>query len=463
MLIKQIYGIFIGETKLWPHKTIRIINFDNNLQFVTFPDVSYALKSCGRVSLAEKNMKTSNRTLLLALPAIMIAIHGCDPIENGPSRSDTEMTTIEEDLGAAPAGKHLYVSGVSFPEGYDWRRDTAYGKVPCNIFLMRDGEIICRVAAGEEGHAETAPDRHHIIGGHLYTEHSDGLQTVIQRDGKEILRYKGDETIRGMLVRNGKILTLGQNRYSRGFALRSNGKIICSSGDGELLGSWSDKAYARSGALYDDNGTPCFSYFTEKDGKRTWHFVDGDEDIVLNSEGIAAVYDMRTMWKDHYAVAKMSDGRAPVVISSGGPSDLSRSLAAAASNDYRLSAWEDRIFIVGEYRSFGSTSGMTGFWDEDGLITRISNDCRSFRYMEGRLDYLKTSSGKVLSATFGGRTSPIQGDWCIMTPQCLCWTGDGPILALSDTGGKKSPAIWKDGVFDELDLNGFLTAVTTGN
>lgn len=409
----------------------------------------------------KKDMKAPSSFIIPILALALLS--GCDPLENGPSRSETENNTIDENDTGNSQGRHLYVSGVSFPEGYDWKRDTAFGKVPCNIFLMRDGEMICKVPAGENGGAEAASDRHHIIGGHLYTEHSEPSQTVIQRDGKEILRYNGSETLRGMLIEKGKLLTLGQNRYGHGFALRRSGKVLFSSEDGEILGSYSDRAYARTGALYDDNGTACFSYFSVRDGKRSWHFVNGGEEAALEYSGISTVYDMKTMMGDHYAVAKLSDGSAPVLLGRGLPANLSGSLTASATNDYRLCLSDDRVLIVGEYRDSGLNPATTGFWDEDGLITKITGDCRTFRYKLGQLDYLKTNSGKVVSVSFNGKVSTIPGEWCVMTPQCLCWTDESPVLALSSQNGKQCPAIWKGGTLTEIDINGFLTGVTTGD
>lgn len=409
----------------------------------------------------KKDMRISTAVRLVASALATISITCCDPMENGPSRAETESGITDDHLDGGTQKRHLYISGVSFPEGYDWRRDTAFGKVACNIFLIRDGEVVCNVPAGINGSADAAPDRHHIISGHLYTEHHEPSQTIIQRDGKEILRYRGDETMRGMLLEQGKLLTLGQNRYGHGFALRRNGKVLFSSDDGELLGSYSDKAYAESGALYDDDGTACFSYFSTREGRRSWHFVDGEEESLLDSDGLATVYDMRSMMGDHYAVAQLKGGKAPVLLGSGQASDLSEGLISSVSNDYRLGAFDGRIFIVGEHKPYGT--GTTGFWDEDGLITKIANDCRAFRYENGQFDYLKTSAGKVLSMTFKGQTSNIPGDWRLMTPQCLCWTGDGPVLALSDLWGRQHPAIWKNGSFTEVNVNGFLTGVGTGN
>lgn len=409
-------------------------------------------------------MKTSTITrLFLALDMLLFCMIGCDPLENGPKRTDTEQN-ITTDTGSGSQERHLYVSGISYPEGYDWRRDSAFGKVACNIFLMRDGEMVCSVPAGEAECAVADPDRHHIMGGHLYTEYSVNGQTVIQRDGKEILRYKGSETLKGMFIQDGKLLTLGQNRYAQGFSLRSQGKPLFTSEDGEIIGNYSDQAYAGSGALYEDEGRACFSYFTEEKGKRSWHYVEDGKDSALEYEGLSMVYDMRSFMGDRFAIVGLSGGKAPVLLSRGLPSDLSGSLQSGPANDYRLGIFEDRIFVVGKYGTGNKGGVYTGFWDEDGLITKTESDCKSFRYSLGHLDYLSVSSGKVKSATCGGVTTPVTGDWCIMTPQCLCWTENGPVLALSSTAGNTaSPALWEGGTVTEIGINGFLTGISLGN
>ena len=50
-------------------------------------------------------------------------------ILNGP-RTEREK---ERDEG------HLWVSAVEYPEGYDWKRDTARGIVSCRLVLFKDG------------------------------------------------------------------------------------------------------------------------------------------------------------------------------------------------------------------------------------------------------------------------------------------------------------------------------------
>lgn len=406
-------------------------------------------------------MKTPVISILMALNALLFIIIGCDPIENGPRRSDTTGGTADRITGDGMQ-RHLYVSGISYPEGYDWRRDTAYGHVACNIFLMRDGKVTCQVTAGGNTGVAAAPDRHHIIDGHLYTEHTDKNQTVIQRDGKEILRYQGTESMRGMLTDNGKLLTLGQNTRGNGFSLRRNGKILFESEDGVILGSFSDKAYSASGALYFDEGRVCFSYFREKDGRRTWHFVEDGEDTPLQADGVSEIFDMRTMMGDRYAVAKLSNGAVPVLLSSSGKSDFSKSLRYHSAKDYRLSLSDGMVFFTGEYRN-GQGTELTGFWGTDGLLASIVNDCRRFRYRDGRLEFLRTSCGKVISATYEGDTSFITGEWRAMTPQCLCWAEDGPVVALTAISGNESPAIWRGGTYTEVEVNGFLTGAAMGN
>ena len=86
-------------------------------------------------------MKTSLISMLMVLNTVLFILIGCDPLENGLRRSDTTTGTAERVTDDGEP-KHLYVSGISYPEGYDWRRDTAYGRVECNIFLMRDGEVV---------------------------------------------------------------------------------------------------------------------------------------------------------------------------------------------------------------------------------------------------------------------------------------------------------------------------------
>ena len=69
--------------------------------------------------------------------------------------------------GGAPAHARLdtaiFMTAVSFPEDYDWRRDTSLGNVRGSIELYRNGEKILSVPAGSGSRVSLDPDLHHLV------------------------------------------------------------------------------------------------------------------------------------------------------------------------------------------------------------------------------------------------------------------------------------------------------------
>ena len=96
--------------------------------------------------------------------------------------------------------KELYVTGVEYPEGYDWKADSDYGYVACTVFLMKDGERIVELDVDDRDMVASDADMHRCFGGHLYTDYSTESETVIKKDGDEMFRYPDRELICGFQV-----------------------------------------------------------------------------------------------------------------------------------------------------------------------------------------------------------------------------------------------------------------------
>lgn len=244
------------------------------------------------------------KTLFAAIALLLLA-QSCMNKEEKTGKSHLEAfpdryREIRRDGGGgAPAhakfDTSVFVTAVSFPDDYDWRRDTSLGNVRGSIELYRDGEKVLSIPAGAGSRARLDPDLHHLMDGHLYTESCTDGETVIGRDGEELFSYPGREFLCGLLVEDGDVYTLGQNRSGSGFSLRCNGIEIFSRKDGSIAAHMSDNPEYPTGALYRDGGHLYFSYCESLpvgDGK-VWYIVeDGEETPVENLE-TGGMYDIR--------------------------------------------------------------------------------------------------------------------------------------------------------------------------
>lgn len=186
----------------------------------------------------------------------------------------------------------VYMTGVEFPEGYDWRRDSSFGEVNGRLVLFRDSIRVLEIPAGAGSIASLAPDLHHLCGGHIYTESCTEEGTVIGRDGEMLFSYPGRELLCGLLVEGDDVYTLGRSRSGQGFSLRRNGVEVFSRPDGGIAAQFSARPDYPSGALYRDERHMCFSYWRPSGDDKEWYVVkDGTESPVAVPDG--RMYDIR--------------------------------------------------------------------------------------------------------------------------------------------------------------------------
>ena len=202
--------------------------------------------------------------LAIFLPAALASCDGDYDFKPRKYRFQTMPAPGEKQQAVPPEGA-LYITCAEFPEGYDYRTDPDYGSVEATLVLFADGSRITSLAAGPGSAFSIDPDMHRVRGGHLYTDGVDGNGTVFHRDGEKIFSYEGRESVRGFMVIDNKVHTLGQSRSGGGFSYRINGQLVFSRKEGYILGDMSYPS-PEGGALRtdgkDSDGMPkiYFSY-----------------------------------------------------------------------------------------------------------------------------------------------------------------------------------------------------------
>ncbi|MBR1574334.1 MAG: hypothetical protein IJ652_05755 [Bacteroidales bacterium] len=198
--------------------------------------------------------------LKMTLLLLLSACHGAQPRNSvQPWGVRTSPRSVAEDRPYVhPPGDTLpYIIAVEYPPGHDWRisPDAAL----CNLAVFAGQRRILTVP--QTGGLSPDPDRVRLCGTHLYQDSFSGDSTVIWRDGRRLFRYPGQEFLRGVLVDEDTVYTLGQ-AVSGGFTLRRNGLECFSRASGTVLG---DGDLPQACALYRDQGDLCF-FYTSSDG-----------------------------------------------------------------------------------------------------------------------------------------------------------------------------------------------------
>ncbi len=479
-------------------------------------------------------MKTSFLFPLL----LMLAATGCEQLEPGISLRRSGDLLSRKERGRTPRGggvtdstgapvvippDGLFVTAVAYPEGYDWRRDTARGSVRGRVLLLRGRE---GADAGPGPGAETSPadepdwgaeaypaafdtilaleagagravsldaDRHQFTGGHLYTQCITEVGTIHRRDGQTVLISQEKEYLRGILTLDhtagnspsgsaGEALyTLSQRLDGEGgFVLRRGWKPLLIRTGGRIHGSLGEPSFGRSGALFADGGEACFFYENPEgewilvrsgDGPAGTAGRDVREEPVDLPEGINQLYDIRCYDGVICCVCQWKR-REPVLFIGSKRYDLSTTLQIPAQKSgFRLFRAGSGIRFSGSVRLNYNQRLYSALWSEKSLLRTLEGRCD---WLGGPgaedLAYIRKEDGRVVAAGIGSTDYSLDKGGTLMMPQCAFQTGPDLYLALTgplrfpveagNDGTAAGPVLWHNGASTPLPLNGFPTSVT---
>lgn len=218
------------------------------------------------------------------------------------AQAGTGEGAAQED-GMAPARDSMvYVTGIEFPDGYDWSGAEGQedGDAEAIVFMMAEGKRVLEFPAGKGHPVSSDASRHWWADRHLYTYSADGTDTVVLKDGRELFRYSGKDRIVSLVVVDGDVITLDVKESDAGMAglseetvpdgnicgvcLRENGMPVYETGCSGLISR-----------LHEDEGSMCFSFI--KDGK-----------LFICRDGTVSGIDM-AFQTDSVLLAEMSCGK----------------------------------------------------------------------------------------------------------------------------------------------------------
>lgn len=407
---------------------------------------------------------------ILLFAGILAGLWGCD-------RWDSDRTTdrLRADAWGDRDGRRetaardssvLWISGVEFPTGYDWQRDTAYGTVDARLVLLRGGKRVLEIPAGDRFQVSTDPDMHRIAGGRLFTDYSTEDETVIACDGKEVFRYPGREMIAGFLLRGTDIWTLGLDRVTgRGISLRRNGTEVFSDPQGQLPGGHDNTAY-EGGLLHEADGALWFFYYqatrTDAGQVRTWYRVrDGVPEPLTLPQGITVLHDIRQVGSQTVLAAEMKALDMPLVAWQGSRSQAFRLDGATGSRNYRIVPTGGEDFCLKGEMLLGQ-SAVPAVWNKSGEQLSVSWNMKALDfYMEdGHVAYVGAGSDgiPVCYGTDGNDTVLAERNHFI-SPRCGLLHDGVFYLALTPCDRKKPPFLLRNGQVETIRINGYVTGL----
>lgn len=401
------------------------------------------------------------RILCLLAASLTLLEGGCTKTSllQGPPRQP-RLTGRHPDprTGAADApGPHLYLTAVVFADGYDWKTDSLPAARGAEILVLKDGEEMLRVPAGES----LGPDRHRVQGGHLYQDGPEGQETVLRRDGKAVLRFGGQAALKGFLAAGDTLHSLWQFQEG-GIAYRVGRELLYEDPSGMAIGA--DEAPERPwGSFSRDGNRLYYSYYVPvRSGEnvlKEYRTMQGALPfITLPAGNVFEVGDVRVQEGVVYRVERRTAGASSLSLVQG--KDV-RILPAGEGE----SASAGRLFFSGgrvlaRYRLTGPEGSRLVVSDGDSLVFAPQGRVREFCLDgEDAVWLLSEGGGDIGAICRKGKDPLIPGSgFTLFSGRCLQLRDGRCFVALTGRDGRHHCLCVDDTVIP-FSFNGYFSSV----
>ncbi len=380
-----------------------------------------------------------------------------DPLFFGSPRSTHEPLSGHDrshssgDDGLTP-GEHVYLTAVRFPDGYAWQEDTCAVDGPVWIDLYRDGTLVRSIPADGSVH----PDMHRFMGGHLYSDRSIGTETVVSRDGEELFRFEGRESLRGFLVREDGVHTLGQDRDGEGFTYRVDGRVVFRSETGTVPGR-PDEPGAPGGALSEYADNVCYVCRLPSEQGPQYRVMLGGEVLHTLSDGNGV--KAYGFLNGRQCRIQLTIRRILLYVD-----DRNYSLNIRSGDGLlwcRMAPWENEILVL--FCSSSAASGRRYFLQATDGKTFQGNDGETMEDIltEGkRIGWTVTGErGDLLRVRWSDGTATEAAGGYLVSGHCALLRNGRLLLALTGRNGAPN-RFQKDSETTDIPFNGYFTSVT---
>ncbi len=358
-------------------------------------------------------------------------------MRSGPGSSGGGTSTQSE---AQRPDTSFLISAVTFPDSYDWQRDSAFGAVGCTLLLYRDGKKELEIPAGPKERISASPDKHHIIGGSIYTEYTDRKGTCIKKNGKDLVSWDEPERLLGLLNKDGVTYSLGVDQSGGAVTYRKDGQVVLKVAGGSVFGSFCSNGYGPTGALYEDAGRLCFAYKSEISGVQSAVLVkDGKTQTVMSAPG-TDLLDVRSV--NGEVLVLYNESKMTILSSGGSPSVLCKHVRWLEG---QLTEYKGHTAVVGFYNNgIGRIIGAIG-WEDN--VMGLGPDT-SYIYCDGQFCH------KVAGVPAGRK------DCYFFNRNCACQLGSELAYVLTPKDSKLSPFMECGSKTMKFNLHGYLSGIS---
>lgn len=347
-----------------------------------------------------------------------------------------------------------YATGYDYPSGYDWKSYSGDGLAVISLVMFADGVPVLRIPVGEKTFVSDDPYGHRIIKGHLYTDWSGSGMTVVKKDGKEMFRYEGEESVADMDLHEGRVHQLSLHSGGQGFSYRVDGEEVLAREEGHLLGQFRQ-----------DDGDLCF-FFSQpmltSDGRKDAYYMVRNGKVGRLETGTESlvVRDITISDGDTVLMVSSAGDEVPILIWNG----QRISMESKFTGEMISCSFLDSEELCARLRLRNTTvsdmiidvlwAGQTDWkiFGIMGLVSAVYVDGNGYSVA------VNPSSGGQGSIFRNGQKFRMPEGYSVYMERCMTCRDSSLFVALSSGTGRK-PVIWKNGSLDTLDINGPLTCL----
>lgn len=345
-----------------------------------------------------------------------------------------------------------YAVVFDYEDGYDWRSDPEKGTARCSLVLLAAGVPVLKMPVGDKYEVSSDAERHRVIAGVLYSDHSDGNTTVLKADGRELYRYQGAETVERILMHDGHVHTLCYPKESAGFSYRVDGELRLQRSEAQLFEHMSSC-----------NDTVTFYFMQPVSSSQgvedRYYKVQNGAVTNMEMKGISKVWDICHHKDETCMIATYSDEKAPVMICG----DTTYKVNYFSYLNILYCRFLESERICANLRCIHTGPNyMTDFlWlGDDGYDSYRFAEPLSAIYADALRTYacINPSEGRQGLIFYGSKAYYMPEGYHTRGADAIAVAEDVMYVALaSDSGGK--PLIWKNGQTDTLNVNGYIASL----
>jgi len=357
--------------------------------------------------------------------------------------------------GGATENVSVLAVAVEYPDGYDWRKDSLGEESKASLVLYRDWE---RMLSVDVGPGAAYPDMHRIVDGSLFTDYSTSDQTVIGRDGVELFRYEGRESIKDIFVSDTAVFTLGVSRNGGGFSFRNNGRVVMSQSNGQLLSG-----------LEADGDRVCFAYkvpigsgIGEDNAAYRFYIVcDGVQQQVVPPADMKMLTSMR-LWNSEVNYVGYSSAASGMVWQAGQKTHIltmgqGQSLVACS-----LMEMGKKLYTHAYYKT-SLSDVRSSLWKGDTLKFSSGEYGSIYAVCKDEECFALTSGGRAFPVfvVIGNRLDTIPPNLAMFSPDAIACNRNGYYLGLNDRQENYAPVVMHGRDTVRFGFNGYFSCFSS--